>query len=105
MLISYFASQFETVAKMVTRGPIWERGVAAQMTIKRITSDVVNRLRPGERVSDDKLPGFRVRRQTTTRRVYEFNYYLNGVRRQVRIGRHGTITADGSTSWTPEIAR
>jgi integrase len=75
------------------------------MTVKRITSDVVNRLRPGERVSDDKLPGFRVRRQTTTRRVYEFNYYLNGVRRQVRIGRHGTMTPDGSTSWTPETAR
>ena len=75
------------------------------MTIKRITSDIVSRLRPGERVSDDKLPGFRVRRQTTTRRVYEFNYYINGVRKQVRIGRHGTATPDGITSWTPETAR
>jgi integrase len=75
------------------------------MTIKRITSDVVNRLRPGERVSDDKLPGFRVRRQTTTRRVYEFNYYINGARKQVRICRHGTATPDGITSWTPETAR
>ena len=75
------------------------------MTVKRITSEVVNRLRLGERVSDDKLPGFRVRRQTTTSRVYEFNYYINGARKQVKIGRHGTVTADGVTSWTPEAAR
>jgi len=75
------------------------------MTVKRITSDVVHRLQPGERVSDDKLPGFRIRRQTTTKRVYEFNYYINGVRKQVKIGRHGTVTADGITSWTPETAR
>jgi integrase len=75
------------------------------MTVKRITSDVVNRLRPGERVSDDKLPGFRVRRQTTTRRVYEFNYYINGVRKQMKIGGHGMVTPDGMTSWTPEAAR
>jgi len=75
------------------------------MTVKRITSEVVNRLRPGERVSDDKLAGFRVRRQTTTSRVYEFNYYINGVRRQIKIGRQGTATADGITSWTPETAR
>ena len=75
------------------------------MAVKRITSDVVNWLQPGERVSDDKLPGFRVRRQTTTSRVYEFNYYINGVRKQVKIGRHGTVTADGITSWTPETAR
>ena len=75
------------------------------MTVRRITSDAVNRLRPGERVSDDKLPGFRVRRQTTTKRVYEFNYYLNGARKQIRIGRHGTVTPDGITSWTPETAR
>jgi integrase len=75
------------------------------MTVKRITSEVVNRLQPGERVSDDRLPGFRVRRQTTTSRVYEFNYYINGVRKQVKIGRHGTVTPDGSTSWTPETAR
>jgi integrase len=75
------------------------------MTVKRITSDVVNRLQPGERVSDDRLPGFRVRRQTTPSRVYEFNYYINGVRRQVKIGRHGTATPDGITSWTPETAR
>jgi len=75
------------------------------MTVKRITSDVVNRLRPCERVSDDKLQGFRVRRQTTTSRVYEFNYYINGVRKQVKIGRHGTVTPDGITSWTPETAR
>lgn len=75
------------------------------MTVKRITSEVVNRLQPGERVSDDKLPGFRVRRQTTTWRVYEFNYYINGVRKQVKIGRHGTVTPDGTTSWTPETAR
>ena len=75
------------------------------MTVKRITSEVVNRLRPGERVSDDRLPGFRVRRQTTTKRVYEFNYYINGVRKQVKIGRHGTVTPDGTTSWTPETAR
>jgi integrase len=75
------------------------------MTVKRITSDVVNRLRPGDRVSDDKLSGFRVRRQSTTTRVYEFNYYINGVRKQVNIGRHGMVTADGITSWTPETAR
>src|SRR5215470_10791069 len=75
------------------------------MTVRRITSDVVNQLRSGERVSDDKLPGFRVRRQTTTRRVYEFNYFINGVRKQVKIGRHGTVTPDGITSWTPETAR
>ena len=75
------------------------------MTVRRITSDVVNRLQPGQRVSDDKLAGFRARRQTTTRRVYEFNYYINGVRKQVKIGRHGTVTADGITSWTPETAR
>ena len=75
------------------------------MTVKRITSEVVNRLRPGERVSDDRLPGFRVRRQTTTKRVYEFNYYINGVRKQVKVGRHGTVTPDGTTSWTPETAR
>ena len=75
------------------------------MTVKRITSEVVNRLRPGERVSDDKLAGFRVRRQTTTSRVYEFNYYINGVRRQIKIGRQGTATADGIRSWTPETAR
>src|SRR5215472_12069839 len=72
------------------------------MAVKRIRADVVNRLQPGERVSDDKLPGFRVRRQTTTTRVYEFNYYINGVRKQVKIGRHGTVTPDGMTSWTPE---
>jgi hypothetical protein len=75
------------------------------MAVKRITSEVVNRLQPGERVSDDKLPGLRVRRQTTTSRVYEFNYYINGVRKQVKIGRHGTVTPDGITSWTPETAR
>ena len=75
------------------------------MTVKRITSEVVNRLRPGERVSDDKLAGFRVGRQTTTSRVYEFNYSINGVRKQIKIGRHGTVTADGITSWTPETAR
>jgi integrase len=75
------------------------------MTVKRITADVVNRLQPGERVSDDRLPGFRMRRQTTTGRVYEFNYYINGARKQVRIGRHGTVTPDGITSWTPETAR
>jgi integrase len=75
------------------------------MAVKRITSDVVSRLRTGERVSDDKLPGFRVRRQTTTKRVYEFNYYINGARKQVKIGRHGTVTPDGITSWTPETAR
>jgi integrase len=75
------------------------------MTVKRITSDVVNRLRPGERVSDDKLPGFRIRRQTTTKRVYEFNYYINGVRKQVKIGRHGTVAADGITCWTLDTAR
>ena len=75
------------------------------MTVKRITSEVVNRLRPGERVSDDKLAGFRVRRQTTTSRVYEFNYSINGVRKQIKIGRHGTLTPDGVTSWTPETAR
>src|SRR5215471_3517678 len=75
------------------------------MTVRRITSDVVNQLRSGERVSDDKLPGFRVRRQTTTKRVYEFNYYINGARKQVRIGRHGTVTPEGITSWTPETAR
>src|ERR1700746_2276829 len=75
------------------------------MAVKRITSEVVNRLRPGDRVSDDRLPGFRVRRQTTTKRVYEFNYYINGARRQVKIGRHGTVTPDGSASWTPETAR
>jgi len=75
------------------------------MTVKRITSEVVNRLRHGERVSDDKLAGFRVRRQTTTSRVYEFNYSINGGRKQIKIGRHGTVTADGITSWTPETAR
>src|SRR5262244_1620876 len=75
------------------------------MTVKRIRAEVVNRLQPGERVSDDKLPGFRVRRQTTSKRVYEFNYYINGVRKQVKIGRHGTVTPDGMTSWTPETAR
>jgi len=75
------------------------------MAVKRIRAEVVNRLQPGERVSDDKLPGFRVRRQTTTKRVYEFNYYINGVRKQVKIGRHGTVTPDGMTSWTPETAR
>src|SRR5215472_742673 len=75
------------------------------MTVKRITAEVVNRLRPGERVSDDKLAGFRVRRQTTTSRVYEFNYSINGVRKQIKIGRHGTVTPDGITSWTPETAR
>src|SRR5215472_30246 len=75
------------------------------MAVKRITSDVVSRLRTGERVSDDKLPGFRVRRQTTSKRVYEFNYYINGVRKQIKIGRHGTVTPDGITSWTPETAR
>src|ERR1700757_2922349 len=75
------------------------------MTVKRITSEVVNRLRPGERVSDDKLAGFRVRRQTTTSRVYEFNYSINGVRKQIKIARHGTVTPDGITSWTPETAR
>src|SRR5215469_4905118 len=75
------------------------------MAVKRIRAEVVNRLQPGERVSDDKLPGFRVRRQTTSKRVYEFNYYINGVRKQVKIGRHGTVTADGLTSWTPETAR
>src|SRR5215471_3391474 len=75
------------------------------MAVKRIRAEVVNRLRPGERVSDDKLPGFRVRRQTTTKRVYEFNYYINGAREQIKIGRHGTVTPDGITSWTPETAR
>jgi hypothetical protein len=25
---------------------------------------------------------------------YEFNYYINGVRKQVKIGRHGTVTPD-----------
>jgi integrase len=75
------------------------------MTVKRITSDVVNRLQAGERVSDDKLPGFRVRRQTTTRRVYQFNYYINGVRKQMKIGVHGMVTPDGITSWTPDAAR
>src|SRR5215831_16921545 len=75
------------------------------MAVKRIRAEVVNRLQPGERLSDDKLPGFRVRRQTTTTRVYEFNYYINGVRKQVKIGRHGTVTPDGFTSWTPETAR
>src|SRR5499427_8324981 len=75
------------------------------MTVRRITAEVVNRLRPGERVSDDKLAGFRVRRQTTTSRVYEFNYSINGVRKQIKIGRHGTVTPDGITSWTPETAR
>lgn len=79
--------------------------MTAPMTVKRITSEVVNRLRPGERVSDDKLAGFRVRRQTTTSRVYEFNYSINGVRKQIKIGRHGTVTPDGITSWTPETAR
>src|SRR5262252_4914546 len=75
------------------------------MAVKRITADVVNRLQAGERVSDDKLPGFRVRRQTTSKRVYEFNYYINGVRKQVKIGRHGMVTPDGFTCWTPETAR
>ena len=75
------------------------------MTVKRVTAEVVSRLRPGERVSDDKLAGFRVRRQTTTSRVYEFNYSITGVRKQIKIGRHGTVTADGITSWTPETAR
>src|SRR6516162_9253106 len=75
------------------------------MTVKRITAEVVSRLRPGERVSDDKLAGFRVRRQTTTSRVYEFNYSISGVRKQIKIGRHGTVTVDGITSWTPETAR
>ena len=75
------------------------------MTVKRITSEVVNRLQPGQRVSDDKLPGFRVRRQTTTWRAYEFNYYINGVRKQVKIGRRGMVTPDGITSWTPDAAR
>src|SRR5919201_44084 len=103
--ISYFASRLGTVAKMVTIGADLGKGVMAQMTVKRITSDVVNRLRPGERVSDDKLPGFRVRRQTTIRRVYEFNYYINGVRKQMKIGGHGMVTRDGITSWTPEGAR
>jgi hypothetical protein len=46
-----------------------------------------------------------VRRQTTTKRVYEFNYYLNGARKQIKIGRHGTLTPDRITSWTPETAR
>jgi integrase-like protein/Arm domain-containing DNA-binding protein len=90
---------------MVTIGADSGKGVSPQMTVKRITSDVVNRLRPGERVSDDKLPGFRVRRQTTTRRVYEFNYYMNGVREQIKIGGHGMVTPDGITSWTPDTAR
>src|SRR5215469_13060621 len=90
---------------MVTIGAGLGKGVAAQMTVKRITSDVVNRLRPGERISDDKLPGFRIRRQTTTRRVYEFNYYINGVRKQMKISGHGMVTSDGMTSWTPEAAR
>ena len=90
---------------MVTIGAGLGKGVAAQMTVKRITSDVVNRLQAGERVSDDKLPGFRVRRQTTTRRVYEFNYYINGVRKQMKIGVHGMVTPDGITSWTPDAAR
>src|SRR5215472_16770593 len=86
-------------------GPICERGVTAHMAVKRITAEAVNRLQPVERVSDDKLPGFRVRRQTTSKRVYEFNYYINGVRKQVKIGRHGMVTPDGFTCWTPETAR
>src|SRR5215831_430871 len=75
------------------------------MAVKRIRAEVVNRLQRGGRVSDDKLPGFRVRRQTTTRRVYEFNYYINGVRKQMKIGGHGMVTPDGVISWTPEAAR
>jgi hypothetical protein len=64
----------------------------------RITSQLCDRLRPGEVVADVHLPGYCVRRQTDAA-VYFVRKYAHGRRHYVTIGTHGR------EGWTEAKAR
>jgi hypothetical protein len=62
-------------------------------SIGRITITSVERLQPGDTLSDDKLIGFTVRRQGC-RAVYGLRGRLNGERVRFTIGWHGRFTPE-----------
>ena len=55
---------------------------------RRITTQLVENLAPGEIVSDSSLPGYGVRRQLDAR-VYFVRKYANGKRHFISLGEHG----------------
>ncbi|GBF27660.1 tyrosine recombinase XerC [bacterium MnTg02] len=65
----------------------------------KITTDLIERLKPGETVSDIGLPGFMVRRQKGKAFIYFVRKFVRGTRHYVTIGEHGV------EGWTENRAR
>jgi integrase len=65
----------------------------------KITTTVVEALKPGETVMDTELPGYLVRRQLGEARIYAVRKYANGKRHFETIGEHGR------EGWTEVRAR
>ena len=55
----------------------------------KITTTVVESLKPGESVTDTELPGYLVRRQLGEARIYAVRKHANGKRHFETIGEHG----------------
>ena len=73
----------------------------------KITTDVVNKLKPGETVLDTEIRGFGVRRQHGKDRIYFVRRQKDGKRQYITIGAHGDIitVAGAEVSLTAEKAR
>lgn len=65
----------------------------------KITSRLVDALKPGETVMDTELPGYMVRRQRSEARIYSVRKAVGGRRQFVTIGE------DGREGWTETKAR
>lgn len=75
----------------------------ATRLMKPITTAVIDALKPGDIVHDERLPGFGARRQKEAV-SYFVKLRVHGKQKWITLGRHGTPTPQGQL-WAPDTAR